>query len=216
MDEMARHEIFELEALEALKSGLLLEPLVFGGGTMLRLCFELNRYSTDLDFWFIKKTNYSAYFEKIRDYLAKHFEITDATIKFYTILLEMRKPGYPKRLKIEIRKEEKKDFEDRIAFSRYVPKQVLVRVLTLEEAMRNKVTAALDRKDIRDYFDIEFLLKRGIPLAADSRQKKALKEQASSFKEKDFKTALGSLLVADDRTYYNKHGFSYLIQKIDV
>ncbi len=28
--------------------------------------------------------------------------------------------------------------------------------------MKNKVKAALDRKDIRDFFDIEFLLRQGI------------------------------------------------------
>ena len=55
MDELKRHEIFEMEVLEKLNSGKFLEPLVFGGGTMLRLCYELDRYSVDLDFWFVKK-----------------------------------------------------------------------------------------------------------------------------------------------------------------
>ena len=54
MDVLKNHEIFEIEVLEKLKNGNFLSPLVFGGGTMLRLCYELNRYSTDLDFWFIK------------------------------------------------------------------------------------------------------------------------------------------------------------------
>ncbi|MDH3259067.1 MAG: nucleotidyl transferase AbiEii/AbiGii toxin family protein, partial [Deltaproteobacteria bacterium] len=44
-----------MEVLEKLKNTGLLEPLVFGGGTMLRLCHELKRYSADLDFWFIKE-----------------------------------------------------------------------------------------------------------------------------------------------------------------
>ena len=55
MDIFNRHEIFEIEVLEKMKSTKILDPLVFGGGTMLRLCHELGRYSVDLDFWFIKE-----------------------------------------------------------------------------------------------------------------------------------------------------------------
>ena len=57
MEIFRKHEIFEIEVLEKLNNGRFLEPLVFGGGTMLRLCYDLNRHSTDLDFWFIKKAN---------------------------------------------------------------------------------------------------------------------------------------------------------------
>ena len=54
MDILRRHEVFEIELLEKLKNGDFLKPLVFGGGTMLRLCYELNRYSADLDFGLLK------------------------------------------------------------------------------------------------------------------------------------------------------------------
>ncbi len=48
------HEVFEIEVLDRLQRARVLENLVFGGGTMLRLCHELNRYSVDMDFWFIR------------------------------------------------------------------------------------------------------------------------------------------------------------------
>ena len=51
MNIFEKHEIFEIEVLEKLKNARLLDSLVFGGGTMLRLCHELKRYSVDLDFW---------------------------------------------------------------------------------------------------------------------------------------------------------------------
>jgi predicted nucleotidyltransferase component of viral defense system len=56
MDTLRQHEIFEIEVLDKMKSAKVLDHLVFGGGTMLRLCHELSRYSIDLDFWFIKIT----------------------------------------------------------------------------------------------------------------------------------------------------------------
>lgn len=51
--------------LRELNSAKLLEPLVFGGGTMLRLCHELNRYSVDLDFWFVRETAQKAFFDRL-------------------------------------------------------------------------------------------------------------------------------------------------------
>lgn len=215
MDILNRHEVFEMEVLEYLKSARFLDPLVFGGGTMLRLCYELNRYSSDLDFWFIKKTAYKSYFEKLRGYLGKRYELTDAQIKFYTLLFEIRSRGYPKRLKIEIRKGVKAcDFQERIAFSRDSIKQVILRVQTLNQMMKNKIEAALDRRDVRDFFDIEFLLRKGIPLKASKKDIAALASIISKFKDDDFCSTLGAILDPDTRKYYITNKFSYLIEKI--
>ena len=162
---LKQHEIFEIEVLDRMKSAKLLDPLVFGGGTMLRLCHELPRYSVDLDFWFIKKTAHEEYLDRLQQAFEKDFEITDAQMKHYTLLLEVRSPQYPRRLKIEVRREMKDcDFQDKIAFSRYATKQVMLRAHTLEQTMKNKIAAFLDRGEIRDCFDIEFMLRRGISL----------------------------------------------------
>lgn len=99
MDILRRHEIFEIELLEKLKNGNFLKPLVFGGGTMLRLCYELNRYSSDLDFWFTQETDQKMYFQGLKESLAKYYELTDAQMKFKTLLLEVRSKNYPRRLK---------------------------------------------------------------------------------------------------------------------
>jgi len=215
MDLLKRHEIFEIEVLERLKSEKLLDGLVFGGGTMLRLCYDLNRYSTDLDFWFVKNTSAQAYLRKARDRLEKSFEVTDATVKFYSVLLEVRSPRYPRRLKIEIRKAGGKgDSQERIAFSKYDTRQVLLKVFTLEEIMKRKTKAALERKDIRDFFDIEFLLRKGMAFNMTKPRKEKLRKIIGTFKPRDFKVALGSLLEPDMRRYYVKNGFSYLLSKL--
>jgi predicted nucleotidyltransferase component of viral defense system len=216
MESLKKHEVFEIEVLEKLNSVKLLNPLVFGGGTMLRLCYELNRYSVGLDFWFIKKVSQKKYFKKMKDFLGKEYELTDAQIKFYTLLFEFRSKNYPKRLKIEIRKKTKEcDHEERIAFSKYSTKQVILRVHTLEQTMKNKIEAALERKEIRDCFDIEFLLMRGAPLTAPKKELEKLKDLLLGFKEKDFKVTLGSILEPDERKYYITNKFSYLLDKIE-
>jgi len=218
MDIFAKHEVFEIEVLEKLKNSRLLEPLVFGGGTMLRLCYELKRYSVDLDFWFIKKIPVKNYFKKFSNILEKEYEITDAQIKHYTILFEIRSGNYPKRLKIEIRKEMKDcDFQERIAYSTCSNKQVIVRTHTLEQTMINKINALLDRGEIRDGFDIEFLLRKGTSLPElTGAQLSRLKERVNGFKVKDFKVKLGSILESDDRKYYIENRFSYLLEKISL
>ena len=55
MQDLIKQEQFELEVLDRLKSGRFLDRLAFGGGTMLRLCHGLDRYSVDLDFWLLNK-----------------------------------------------------------------------------------------------------------------------------------------------------------------
>ena len=168
-----QHEIFEMEVLELLKNAKLLEPLVFGGGTMLRLCFDLNRYSADLDFWFVKKLSQHAYFEKIKQVLEQRYNLTDAQIKFFTLILEVRSGDFPRRLKIEIRKEVSEcDFQERIAFSKFSNKQVVLKVHTLEQTMKNKIDALIGRGEIRDGFDIEFLLRKGISIPDLSDEQK--------------------------------------------
>jgi hypothetical protein len=216
MDILKQHEIFEIEVLDKMNSAKMLEPLVFGGGTMLRLCHELDRYSVDLDFWFIKRKSHSTYFERVREAFEKEYEITDSQIKDYTLLFELRSALYPKRLKIEIRRERKEcDFQEKIAFSRFSTKQVLLKAHTLNQTMKNKFDAFLDRGEIRDCFDIEFLLRRGVELPAlTNRQFNEFQKKLVRFKEKDFKVKLGSILENEIRKYYVEQRFGYLQEKL--
>ena len=213
--DLHKHEQFEMEVLDKLNTTRLLDPLVFGGGTMLRLCWGLPRYSIDFDFWFIKKITYDDFFKKAKRLISSWYELTDSAVKYHSILLELSSEQYPSKLKIEIRKGISVcDFEQRIAFSPYAEKQVLVRVHTLKQSMENKILAALDRKNIRDFFDIEFLLRQGVPLKIDDAAAEKLRKIASSFKDRDFKVVLGSLLDKKMRNYYIKNRFSYLLAKL--
>ncbi len=96
MEELKKQEIFEIEVLEKLKNWHLLDPLVFVGGTMLRLCYELNRYSVDLDFWFIKNVSVKNYFNKMEKLLKENYILTYAKNKFFTILFEIKSQNYPR------------------------------------------------------------------------------------------------------------------------
>jgi predicted nucleotidyltransferase component of viral defense system len=218
MNILGRHEVFEIEVLDKLNSLKLLDPLVFGGGTMLRLCHELNRYSVDLDFWFVTKTAQKAFFDKLLKTLEQDYEITDAQIKHFALLVEVRTGNYPKRLKVEIRREQKEcDHQAKIAFSRFSTKQVLLKAHSLEQTMKNKIEALLDRGEIRDCLDIEFMLRRGTSLPQLSGKRvDDLRKKAAGFKDKDFKFKLGSIVDSNTRAYYTQNRFSYLMERLNT
>jgi predicted nucleotidyltransferase component of viral defense system len=216
MNIFEKHEIFEIEVLERLKSARLLEPLVFGGGTMLRLCHELKRYSAALDFWQITGSVEDIFFARIKNALQEDYDITDAHMKHFTMLIEIRSPDYPRRLKLEIRKGIKDcDFQEKIAYSTFSTKQVALKAHTLEQTMKNKIAALIERGEIRDGFDIEFLLRQGIALPdLPGADKAKMIDRLNGFKESDFKVKLGSVLESDIRAYYSENRFEYLKQKL--
>ncbi len=216
MDTFKQHEVFEIEVLDRMNSAKMLDPLVFGGGSMLRLCHELNRYSVDLDFWFVKKVSQNDFFDKGIQTFEKYYEITDAQIKRYTILFELRSAQYPKRLKIEIRRELKDcDYQQNIAFSKFSTKQVALKTHTLDQTINNKIEAFLDRGEIRDCFDIEFMLRRGVEIPRmDEKQSIAFRKKLALLKDRDFKVKLGSILETDTRDYYIANRFRYLHEKL--
>ena len=216
MDTFRRHEVFEIAVLDKLNSAKLLDSLVFGGGSMLRLCHELSRYSVDLDFWFVRNIAQNDFFDKARKTFEKDYEITDAQMKHYTILFELRSILYPRRLKIKIRRKWKEsDYQQKIAFSRFSTKQVLLKAHTLDQTMKNKIEAFLDRGEIRDCFDIEFMLRRGVEIPLlDERQAIAFQKKLARLNDRDFKVKLGSVLENDIRDYYVTDRFGFLKEKL--
>lgn len=215
MQDLQNLEIFEIEVLDLLNSKKILDQLYFGGGTMMRLCHNLNRYSTDLDFWIFNNTGSTSVYKTVKDILLQNYKITDAANKKNTLLFEFRSLNIKRSLKIEIRKEQKNfDWERKIAFSKFTNKQVMIKGLTLNQMMKNKTEALISRKIIRDCFDIDFLITRGINLPKDKKTLEAILQIIDSFKDRDYKVTLGSVLDEKDRKYYAQNKFRLLREEI--
>ena len=205
-----------MEVLDRLNSGKFLSGLIFTGGTMMRLCFGLNRFSVDLDFWLADKVDVKKLYEGLAKELGKFYELTDSAEKFYTLLFELRSPRYPRRLKIEIRKEKKKiKTESAIAYSKYTNRQVILNVVSLSEMMKAKIDAFLDRKEIRDVFDIEFLLKKGVKLDAPQKKLGELLKGIDALTKNDYDVKLAAVLEEEQRKYYMKENFKILKAAIE-
>lgn len=215
MQTLQNLEILEIETLELLNSIRVLEFLYFGGGTMLRLCHNLNRYSTDLDFWLDTSADSKSIYKSIHNSLSENYKLTDSMNKMSTLLFEFKSSSVNRSLKIEIRKEQRNfDWEYKIAFSKFTTKQVMVKALTLSQMMQNKFEALLSRKIIRDAFDIEFLLMRGIELPDDKEKLQAAIQIINNFKEQNFKVTLSSILDEKNREYYLSNRFKFLKEEI--
>ena len=209
---MILHEQFELEILSRMQSGRLLDALVFTGGTMLRLCHGLERYSVDLDFRAPKNgMDWTRYARSLEEHLSRDYRVVDAANKRYSIVVELKSPAYPRSLKIEIRKDVSAvKTEMNIAYSPASTIQVIVKTVALDEMMKMKIEAFLSRKEIRDAYDLEFLIKRGIKLGADAKTAGRLLTGVEELGKKDFSVKLGALLPADLRKYYLQNGFKIL------
>ena len=203
-----------MEVLHFMNSKRLLDALVFGGGTMLRLCYELNRYSVDLDFYFRQEIDNETYFQKLTRELGARYRITDHRNKFHTILVELKGASYPRRLKIEINKKVVTVYRPVIAFSPGSTYQVMVNAITPEQMLLNKIAALIDRKEIRDAFDVEFLLRRGMPFPDDPALARQVLHCLSNFTDSDFRVKLGSLLPPREREYYRSNRFIFLEQRL--
>jgi len=216
MESMNEHELFEIGVLQWLKNRRFLAPLVFGGGTMLRLCHELPRYSVDLDFWFYRNMDYPLYFDNLTKSLQKDYILTDAAEKRFTLVLEIQREAGRQRLKIEIRKEIAlpQSTEEKIAFSTAGSVQVLLRGFTLQQMAQNKINAFLDRGEIRDVFDLEFIMRRGVNPDLNPDIINKLQNRLQNLTKHDMDVKLGSLLTPEWRNYYRSQGFSYLKGKL--
>jgi len=216
MQDLIKHEQFEMEVLEKLYNNKILPKLIFVGGTMLRLCYGLDRYSVDLNFWLKDRKDENEVFNRIKKVINDNYIAKDIFNKHFTMLFEFKSRNYPRALKIEIRKEQKEIKPIKtIAYSPNSNFQIILSVISLENMMIEKINAFIYRGEIRDAYDIEFLIKRGVKLNADKNTAEKIKNKILNLKINDYKVKLASLLSADKRSYYNKSNFRILLFELN-
>lgn len=111
-------------------------------------------------------------------------------------------------MKIEINKIlEISAWKSELAWSPFSAIRVLVNAVTLPEMARMKVAALLNRREIRDAFDLEFFRKKGIQIPGDAPLFRNLLQIIEDFSDQDFKVKLGAIVAADKRTYYMENRF---------
>jgi len=216
MERLIEHEALQMAMLQWLGSKRFLASLAFGGETMLRLCHELPRYSLGLDFSFFKEEGYDGFYDRLYTAFLQDHTISNAQNRDHSIVVEVEKENRMPKLKIEITKTTVSpgSTEEKIAFSPHFPTQILVRGFTLQQMLQNKILSLLAHGEIRDAFDVEFFVRKGVDLNLPEVEKKKVLKKLKGFKKRDFDVKLGGILQPELRDYYRRQRFAYLEEKL--
>lgn len=81
--------------------------------------------------------------------------------------------------------------------------------------MHNKIVALIERNEIRDAYDLEFLLRKGVHLPPlDATPRELLLERIDQFSATYIKVKLGSIINSEKSAYYIANGFANLKGKL--
>jgi predicted nucleotidyltransferase component of viral defense system len=165
-EQVVREEA-ELIVLKELFESPFYDRLVFKGGTALRLIYGSFRFSEDLDFSITKAIGFSDFQRAVERVVKKdeRFSVRDLASKYYTYLAQIRVKEPWRALafsiKIEISRRvvgnKPADYVNMLAKTPATNATVMVRTLTLEKMLADKLKAIKERKMPRDIFDIWFI-----------------------------------------------------------
>ena len=210
-----KHRIIMINILKDIVGSVYWKHLGFKWGTLLYLLYNLDRFSTDLDFdlldkWSINEEKMLVDLAKI---CSKHGKVKDMYNKEKTLFLLVDYEPYEMKIKIEINKK-------RSIHSKYEYKSILwyqVLCMEAESLFANKLVALTQRKNIasRDLFDVHFFLKKWFEINENiikERTGKSLKSYlkyvidfiTKNFTEKTLLAGLGEL-VDQKQKYFIKN-----------
>lgn len=151
---ISKHKVELTQILLSIyKDSLLAQALGFKGGTAAFLFYDLPRFSTDLDFDLLKKSEDLD--ERLTSLLKVHYEIRDRRIKRNTLFWLISYEKRTTQIKIEISTRKfPNTYETRNFYG------TSVRVITLGDMIAHKLVAVQDRKKPanRDLFDAYYFL----------------------------------------------------------
>ncbi|MDP2090276.1 MAG: nucleotidyl transferase AbiEii/AbiGii toxin family protein [Candidatus Gracilibacteria bacterium] len=149
--------------LDISKNDLLKSTLVFKGGTVLFLLYNLDRFSTDLDLDFdlAGDVNKEIILDEVIIILKKYGEIKDNFIKRNTIFSVLSYGDIDHNIKIEI---STRGVSGKYGFKNFMGIQL--QILDIDYISSNKFIAltARDKLANRDIYDIHFILKNNLPI----------------------------------------------------
>ena len=142
-----------VQVMRAVLRGLQDTPLVLKGGTALLLCYELDRFSEDLDFDAPKKLNLESRMELSLQGVVENLKISRTkdtdTVQRYRIIYT--KNGLEGRLKVEV------SCRDAIQEA-WTTSRSGIRTYCVSHLIRQKIGALEGRTTARDLYDVHFLV----------------------------------------------------------
>ena len=167
----------------------IIDNAVLHGGTAIWRCYQGNRFSEDIDMYLPDNEKINIFFENLekRCFIIEKKKITEnslySNLKFERVYVRFE--ALFKKVKSVLRDYETIDGNF-----------ITVSTLTQEELIKEKINAYLNRKKIRDLYDIFFLLRYVQKIA---ELKKLIKEFKNPIDEKELKILIFEGLVPDSK-----------------
>lgn len=156
--DIRRHRIVMINILKDIVTSPYGKILWFKGGTLLYLFYNLDRFSTDLDFDLLdKEADWQKVLQDISTICMKYWKIKDVYDKQNTLFLLIDYESNQMNIKIEINKKNSK--YDKYSFKTILGYQSLC--MDPDCLFANKLVALTNRNRIvsRDLYDIHFFLR---------------------------------------------------------
>ncbi len=180
-EEQKRHILFMKTILEKINQKDL--PLYLKGGTSLLLCYDLDRFSEDIDLNSNTKLNLESIFkESAKKLNIEIVSITKPKDTDTTQRYKIQYKGNKKALKVEtsLRKADKDKNDIEWNENDIIVKNG-IKVFTLNKIIEMKLKALQDRTTARDFHDVSFLLTHKQELFSISQKEKLFKLLTDDF-----------------------------------
>jgi predicted nucleotidyltransferase component of viral defense system len=158
----SQHQTILVQILKDIFSDTAISPFLgFKGGTAVRLFYELDRFSVDLDFDLIDESREDSVFEEIKRILPAYGSLKESVKKRYGLFFMLSYEDQARNVKVEINR---RPFGSRFEIKSYlgIPMQVMVQ----EDMAAHKLVAMVERigKTNRDIYDTWHFLEKNWPI----------------------------------------------------
>ncbi|OGJ44362.1 hypothetical protein A2272_05820 [Candidatus Peregrinibacteria bacterium RIFOXYA12_FULL_33_12] len=220
---IALHEQFMIKILlDIYQNKFLLKNLYFKGGTAFYLFYNLQRFSTDLDFDVSNEcTDKEQIFNELKNILAKYGDIKDSYIKRNTVFFVLSYEKGERLIKIEA--------SQRNFLQGYEIKNIFgvdIKLLNLDLLCSHKLVALTERIKARDLFDAYFIFLNKFPvneeiikIRTNKNYKEFLKYLKNkidkNFTRKNVLQELGEVIDENKKVWIKDHLKNEVIKMID-
>ena len=169
--DISLHKTILFQILKDIYSDTSISPFLgFKGGTAAMMFYNLDRFSTDLDFDLLDESSQKHVFDRMSTIVKKYGSLKESHQKHYSLFLLLSYEDKAHNIKIEINR---RQFGSKYEIKTYLGVPMLVMVP--QDMFAHKLMAMYERvgKTSRDIYDVWFFLTHRFPINKDIVKQRA-------------------------------------------
>ncbi len=160
--DLATHRTILFQILKDIYLDTTISPFLgFKGGTAAWIFYGLDRFSIDLDFDLLDKSQEEYVFDRVINIVTKYGTLKDAYKKRFNLFIILSYEDKARNVKVEINR---RQFKSRYEIRTYLG--ISMQVMVVEDMFAHKLMAMYERigKTSRDIYDVWFFLQSRSPI----------------------------------------------------